>query len=315
VREILRISADVGGTMVPLVARDDSRRFVRVALPADMRDPAGDADNATADNEGEPLWRGLYLSARAAGLGEEQAVELIRLFASDFDLEQGATPRDSLSLLQMDGTEDREGGSGLDEVLSAELTVAGQTRRYYRDPDGRSGDLGFVDAEGRSFRTELDKKPVANARLTSRFGGRYHPILHYSRPHNGIDWAARIGTPVLAAGDGEVIDSGVRSGFGRHIEIRHAEGFVTTYSHLDRIGAGITAGKRVQRGDVIGTLGQSGLATGPHLHFEFKLNGVYVDPLAIRIPRPHLAETGPRFAAWVSQINRLSHCESCEALH
>ena len=157
-------------------------------------------------------------------------------------------------------------------AITATLTAFGRSRLR-----GRRGALI-------PHRAGQEAAGQRKADLTLRRALPSHSAL--PRPHNGIDWAARIGTPVLAAGDGEVIDSGVRSGFGRHIEIRHAEGFVTTYSHLDRIGAGITAGKRVQRGDVIGTLGQSGLATGPHLHFEFKLNGVYVDPLAIRIPRP-----------------------------
>ncbi|MFO1147876.1 MAG: M23 family metallopeptidase [Alsobacter sp.] len=316
VHQIQRVAADVGGEMLPFVVRNDAGAFVGVDVPAPAAPPAAGAEDDEADIDGVPLYLTLFRTAREAGLSHEASLELVRLFASDYDLEQATGPRDRLDILALEP--DREAGDRpLSAVLTLQLEAGGKVRRFYRAPESRAGDLAFVDGEGRSFHAALDTKPVLHARLTSRFGGRFHPILHYTRPHNGIDWAARIGTPVLAAGDGEVIEAGVHSGYGRHVEIRHADGYVTTYSHLDRIGRDITVGTTVSRGDVIGTLGQSGLATGPHLHFEYKLNGVFVDPLTVKVPRARLAarELGPRFEAWTKQLDRLASCEACDASH
>jgi murein DD-endopeptidase MepM/ murein hydrolase activator NlpD len=312
---LVRLSADFGAEMAAVVARTDTGRFVPVELPQAPGTTKGRDEEEQTDEgeEGVPLYQTLYLSARNAGMSHEATLDLIRLFASDFDLEQGTTQRDVLEVLALEGADEKSPGT----MLSVQLTSAGKTRRYYRALDGKSGDLAYVDAEGRSFHSALDTKPVIHARLTSKFGGRYHPILHYTRPHNGIDWAAKIGTPIMAAGDGEVTEAGVHSGYGRHVEIRHADGYVTTYSHMDRIARDVTVGKRVSRGDVIGFLGQSGLATGPHLHFEYKLNGIFVDPLTVKVPRARLTQrdAGSRFAAWVQQIDRLAACETCEASH
>lgn len=316
---VVRVSADFGSEMAAIAARTDGGRFVAVEPPpsqtAAKTRGADRADDEGVDEgeEGVPLYETLYLSARNAGIGHEATLDLIRLFSSDFDLEQGTTQRDVLEVLALENPDDKSPGS----MLSVKLTAAGKARRYYRALDGKAGDLAYVDAEGRSFHAALDTKPVIHARLTSKFGGRYHPILHFTRPHNGIDWAAKIGTPIMAAGDGEVTEAGVHSGYGRHVEIRHADGYLTTYSHMDRIARDITVGRHVSRGEVIGFLGQSGLATGPHLHFEYKLNGIFVDPLTVKVPRARLAarEAGPRFAAWVQQLDRLATCEACETSH
>jgi murein DD-endopeptidase MepM/ murein hydrolase activator NlpD len=317
VHRIQRVAADVAGEMLPFVVRNDAGLFVGVDMSA--ASSAHSADTGAEDEtqaDGVPLYLTLFRTAREAGLSHEASLELVRLFASDYDLEQATGPRDRLDILEMEA--EREAGERpLSSVLTLQLAAGGKVRRLYRSPESRPGDLAFVDGEGRSFHAALDTKPVLHARLTSRFGGRFHPILHYTRPHNGIDWAARIGTPVLAAGDGEVVEAGTHSGYGRHVEIRHADGFVTTYSHLDRIGRDIVVGKTVSRGDVIGTLGQSGLATGPHLHFEYKLNGIFVDPLTVKVPRARLAarDLGPRFEAWTKQLDRLATCEACDASH
>jgi murein DD-endopeptidase MepM/ murein hydrolase activator NlpD len=114
---------------------------------------------------------------------------------------------------------------------------------------------------------------------------RYHPILHFARMHTGVDWAAPIGTPILAAGAGTIIKAGWDSGYGRRVEIQHANGYVTTYNHMSGFGRGIVEGVRVTQGQVVGFLGQTGLATGPHLHYEVIINGNFVDPMAIKLAR------------------------------
>jgi murein DD-endopeptidase MepM/ murein hydrolase activator NlpD len=129
------------------------------------------------------------------------------------------------------------------------------------------------------------RTPIINAKFTSGYGLRFHPILGYTRPHTGVDWGAPIGTPIFAAGNGVIIKAGWDSGYGRRIEIEHANGYVTTYNHMSGFARGATEGARVRQGQVIGYLGQTGLATGPHLHYEVLVNGHFVDPMKVKLPR------------------------------
>jgi hypothetical protein len=127
-------------------------------------------------------------------------------------------------------------------------------------------------------------KPVADGDLRSGFGMRRHPIIHSSKMHTGVDWAARLGAPILSAGEGTVITAQWAAGYGRRVEIQHADGVVTTYSHMSRFGTDITPGTQVRQGQVIGFVGSTGLSTGPHLHYEVLINGQFVDPMDIYVP-------------------------------
>jgi hypothetical protein len=127
-------------------------------------------------------------------------------------------------------------------------------------------------------------KPVADGDLRSGFGIRRHPILRASKMHTGVDWAARLGAPILSAGDGTVIRTEWATGYGRRVEIQHADGVVTTYSHMSRFGTDIEPGTPVRQGQVIGFVGSTGLSTGPHLHYEVLVNGSFVDPMDIYAP-------------------------------
>jgi murein DD-endopeptidase MepM/ murein hydrolase activator NlpD len=143
----------------------------------------------------------------------------------------------------------------------------------------------YIDDAGHPLNGAPLRYPLEFSRITSAFSdARMHPILHVNRPHLGVDLAAPAGTPVRAIGDGTVQFAGVQSGFGNHIEIAHGRGFVSAYSHLEHIAPGVTTGARVRRGQLIGWVGQTGLATGPHLHFATFDNGQYVDPLGIKYP-------------------------------
>jgi murein DD-endopeptidase MepM/ murein hydrolase activator NlpD len=145
--------------------------------------------------------------------------------------------------------------------------------------------VDFYDENGRSSRKFLIRTPIIGARMTSPFGMRFHPILGYTRPHTGVDWAAPIGTPIFAAGNGTIASAGWDSGYGRRIEIQHANGYETTYNHMSGFARGIKPGLRVKQGQVIGYLGQTGLATGPHLHYEVLVNGRFVDPMRVKLAR------------------------------
>jgi murein DD-endopeptidase MepM/ murein hydrolase activator NlpD len=210
----------------------------------------------------------------------------VRIYFYDFDLQRRASVGDNFEVFY---AEDEDGGPP--EVLYAALSVSGQTKRYYRFQLGDENVVDFFDELGKSNRKFLVRKPIAEGQLRSTFGLRYHPILRYSRMHTGIDWSNRIGTPIVAAGDGRIRSAGWDSGYGRRVEIEHQYNFVTTYSHLSGFARGIRDGVRVRQGQVIGYLGNSGLSTGPHLHYEVMINENFVDPLAIKLPRNRELDT------------------------
>jgi murein DD-endopeptidase MepM/ murein hydrolase activator NlpD len=207
--------------------------------------------------------------------------QIVKVAFYDFDLQRRVSGGDSFEVFY---GEDEE-NDGRPEVLYASISVSGALRRYYRFAPSDDGVIDFFDESGKSNRKFLVRKPIADGQLRSTFGMRYHPILRYSRMHTGIDWSNRIGTPIIAAGDGRVRSAEWDSGYGRRVEIEHAYNFVTTYSHLSAFGRGIREGVRVRQGQVIGYLGNSGLSTGPHLHYEVMINENFVDPLAVKVPR------------------------------
>ena len=178
------------------------------------------------------------------------------------------------------------------DLLMVTLSVGGATKHYYRFQNGEDGTADFFDEEGRSNRKFLIRKPISEGVLRSTFGMRYHPILRYSRMHTGIDWANKVGTPIIAAGDGRIRVAGWESGYGRRVEIEHPYNFVTTYNHMSAFARGVQVGARVRQGQVIGYLGSSGLSTGPHLHYEVMINENFVDPLSVKVPRNRELDAG-----------------------
>ena len=185
-------------------------------------------------------------------------------------------------------------GLKLYDVLAGSLNI-GRSRMVRRveaqslipnlDSSELRGAVEYFDESGRSLKKFLIRKPIAEGVLRSGFGYRRHPILGYAKMHTGVDWANRIGTPIIAAGNGTVIKAEWDSGYGRRVELQHANGYVTAYSHMSRFGRGVAPGARMRQGQVIGYVGSTGLSTGPHLHYEVVVNGHFVDPMKIRVPR------------------------------
>ncbi len=174
-----------------------------------------------------------------------------------------------------------EGEVRYGRLLGAELAVGKRTAEafVYDLPDGRAE---YYDARGRSLERNFLSAPVEFQRVTSGYTlARFHPILQQWRAHRGIDYGAEPGTPVLAVGDGTVLRAGWAGAYGQLVEIRHANGVITRYGHLRGFAPGLRAGSVVRQGDCVGYVGSTGLATGPHLHFELRLNGVPVDPLRV----------------------------------
>jgi murein DD-endopeptidase MepM/ murein hydrolase activator NlpD len=241
-----------------------------------------DSDESDEDTGGMRLYNSLYETALKQDIPRSIIDQMVRTFNNDVDFQRAVSAGDSIDAFYDDG--DEADGNHAD-LLYASITARGETFKFYRFqlPDDQS--IDYFDPSGHSTRKFLLRKPIASGEFRSGFGMRFHPILHYTRPHNGVDWAAPIGTPIFAAGNGTVVKSGWSSGYGRRVEIEHANGYVTTYNHMSGFGRGIREGIRVSQGQIVGFLGASGLATGPHLHYEVIVNGHYVDPMRVKLAR------------------------------
>ena len=181
------------------------------------------------------------------------------------------------------------------------MTLRGQEIRYFRyKPRGEDED--YFTQPGQSVRKALLRTPIDGARLTSGFGSRHHPVLGYTRMHRGVDFGAASGTPIQAAGDGVVELAGWNTGYGNYVRIRHNSTYSTAYAHMSRMA--VKTGARVRQGQVIGYVGATGLATGPHLHYETLVNGAQVNPMSIRMPSGRKLE-GAEYAAFLRSIDAL----------
>src|SRR5262249_46504792 len=175
-----------------------------------------------------------------------------------------------------------DGETRLGRILASDLTIGGKLLTAVRFDSAATG--AFFDADGNSLRRAFLRAPVEFRRVPSGFSGaRYHPILGTWRRHEGTDYAAAPGTPVMAAGDGTILQAGRAGGYGNLIEIRHRSGITTRYGHLRGFARGVHAGSHVSQGQVIGYVGSTGLATGPHLHYEFRVNGVARDSRRVEL--------------------------------
>jgi murein DD-endopeptidase MepM/ murein hydrolase activator NlpD len=274
---IARVSVYADSQLKATVAIDDDGAYSPVLVAPTRR--------ARSPEEGESggmsLYQSLYETALKQGLARPLIDMLVRMFSNDVDFQRATVPGDSIEAFfsEPDEIDQRP------ELLYATMTVRDQIYKYYRFQTQDDNLVDYYDENGRSARKFLIRKPIADGELTSGFGMRFHPILHFARMHTGVDWAAPMGTPILAAGNGVVIKAQWDSGYGRRVEIQHANGYVTTYNHMSGFGRGIAEGARVTQGQVVGYLGQTGLATGPHLHYEVIINGNFVDPMAIKLAR------------------------------
>lgn len=225
---------------------------------------------------------GISRAALAYDLTDTMRVQLVKMLASDIDLQSRIAPTDRLEVF-FSLPEEADSADETSQILYVSANFGNTTRKFYRY-QSQDGSVEYLDPEGKSAKQFLIKNPVPNGVFRSPFGMRRHPILGYSRMHTGVDWAAPRGTPILAAGDGVVEKAGWSNGYGNQTLIRHSNGYVTSYSHQNAIAKGVSNGAKVRQGQVIGYVGSTGLSTGPHLHYELIVNGTKVDPLKIRLP-------------------------------
>jgi len=287
VPQLARLTVYDGERVQALIALSDSGRYLLLensqatsGKTASRKSQADDDSDGDDSDDGMRLYNSLYETALKQEIPKPIIDQMIRTFANDVDFQRPVAAGDSIDAFFDNGDD----GDHAD-LLYASVTARGETYKYYRfqSPDDQGVD--YFDPSGKSTRKFLVRKPIATGELRSGFGMRFHPILHYSRPHNGVDWAAPIGTPIFAAGNGTVIKAGWDSGYGRRVEIEHNNGYVTTYNHMSAFARGLHDGDRVKQGQIVGYLGASGLATGPHLHYEVIVNGHFVDPLRVKLAK------------------------------
>ncbi|MCX4189978.1 OapA family protein [Methylophaga sp. OBS3] len=233
---------------------------------------------------GGEIQSSLFLDGQKAGMSDKLIMELAYIFGWDIDFALDLRQGDSFKVVYnenyLDGDKIDDG-----EILAAEFTNRGKSFRAVRFTDDE-GTSRYYTPTGDSMRKAFTRTPVPISRISSGFNpNRKHPVLKTNRPHRGTDYAAATGTPILATGDGKVSFVGNKGGYGRTVILSHGGRYTTLFAHMSRYKSGIKVGQRVRQGDVIGYIGSSGLATGPHLHYEFRVDGVHKDPLTVELPK------------------------------
>ena len=277
---------DAESRLTRLVHRSDLLRSLHVSRDGDafaFEEIVETPDVSVATATGV-IDSSLFEAGQRAGLSDKIIMQMTGIFAWDVDFALDIRVGDQFALIFEEQFKDRE-KIGEGSIVAAEFTNRGRRIRAVRyvDATGRSG---YFSPDGRSMRKAFLRTPVNFTRISSRFNlKRRHPILHKIRAHRGVDYAAPRGTAVKASGDGKVIFAGRKGGYGRTVVVQHGSVYTTLYAHLSRFPKGIRPGKRVRQGQTIGYVGSTGLATGPHLHYEFRVRGVHRDPLKVKLPK------------------------------
>ena len=226
----------------------------------------------------------LFIAGRKAGLADKLIMQLAGIFAWDIDFALDIRKGDRFTVIYekhyVNGEKLQDG-----DIIAAEFINRGKAF-YAIQHDSVDGGIAYYTPEGRSVRGQFLRTPVDFARITSQFSlKRKHPILNKIRKHKGVDYAAPTGTPVRATGNGKVVFRGRKGGYGRTVILKHGAAYTTLYAHMSRYARKLNQGQRVKQGQIIGYVGRSGLATGPHLHYEFRVNGIHRDPLRVTLPK------------------------------
>lgn len=269
------------------IVRSDDDRY---ALSKTLRE----TDKKTAVAEGT-IKSIFFNAAQNAGLTGSQTMALAGLFSWDVDFALDIREGDSFKViyedLYLDG---KKIGTG--DILAAEFTNQGRTHKAVRftHKDGR---VSYYDENGNSLKKAFLRSPIDFARISSHFSlNRKHPVLHRFRAHKGTDYAAGRGTPIKSTGDGKVIFAGVKGGYGNVIILQHGQGITTLYGHMNAFARGMRSGSRVKQGQVIGYVGSTGLASGPHCHYEFRVHGVHKNPVTVALPKADPVPSSERAA-------------------
>ncbi len=224
-----------------------------------------------------------YLDGKKAGFSDNLIIQLAEIFAWDIDFALNLRKNDQVIIVyEKLFVEGKEFGTG--NILSAEFINQGHSYTAVMFKD-ENDNVNYYTPKGKSLRKAFLRTPVDFTRISSHFNlKRKHPVLNKFRAHKGVDYAAKTGTPIKATGNGKIVFRGRKGGYGRVLVVQHGKKYSTLYAHLSRFKKGQKIGKRINQGDVIGYVGRSGLASGPHLHYEFRVNGVHRNPLTVKLP-------------------------------
>jgi murein DD-endopeptidase MepM/ murein hydrolase activator NlpD len=287
-----------------VVALADTGKYVSVDVKSIDTEVADNSDDTGEDDgSGVRLYQSVYETALRNRIPRPIIEDLIRIYSYDVDFQRKVQPGDSFEVLYA-GEEETPVADSRNEVLFATLTVGGETKKFYRFQSPDDGLVDYYDETGKSAKKFLVRKPVLAGIMRSGFGLRRHPILGYTKMHTGVDWAAPSGTPIYASGNGVVEKAGWESGYGKYVRIRHTNGYETAYGHMTAFARGVDENTRVRQGQVIGFVGSTGLSTGSHLHYEILVNGRFVDPMRIKLPRGRVLD-GPMLGSFEQERERL----------
>lgn len=318
----IRVRADADGHIVELIQEVDYLTSLHVNF--------ADGNYETELVEVEPEIRvrtavaeienSLYLSGQSANLSDRTIMALTDIFGWDIDFVLDIRRGDRFSLIfeeiYKDDEKVREG-----RILAAEFLNRNRQLRavYYKNEDGHHG---YYSDEGKAMQKAFLRTPVNFSRISSKFNlKRKHPVLNRIRAHKGVDYAAPHGTPIRATANGKIQFVGTKGGYGRTVIMQHGDKYSTLYAHMSRFGSGIKRGKRVEQGQTIGYVGKTGLATGPHLHYEFRINGVHRNPLTVELPqalpieKKYLDDFRRKSAPLLAQLKALDSQEKLLAQH
>jgi murein DD-endopeptidase MepM/ murein hydrolase activator NlpD len=295
-------------TAEAVAALSDVGKYVAVDVQsmntvAEATTAKDDDDDDEDDGSGVRLYQSIYETALRNKVPAAVIEDMVRIYSYDVDFQRKVQPGDSFDVFfagEDEGTTNNE----KTEVLFASLTVGGETKKYYRFVTPDDSVVDFYDETGKSAKKFLVRKPVNNAIMRSGFGGRRHPILGYTKMHTGVDWATPYGTPIFASGNGVVEKVGWEGGYGKYVRLKHNNGYETAYGHMSAFAKGMEPGKRVRQGQVIGFVGSTGMSTGAHVHYEILVNGRFVDPMRVKLPRGRSLE-GAVMAGFEKERDRL----------
>jgi murein DD-endopeptidase MepM/ murein hydrolase activator NlpD len=288
-----------------VAALSDLGKYVAVDVQSmnTVTETADSSDDDDDDGSGVRLYQSIYETALRNKVPASVIEDMVRIYSYDVDFQRKVQPGDSFDVF-FAGEDEGATITEKNEVLFASLTVGGETKKYYRFQTPDDAVVDYYDETGKSAKKFLVRKPVNNAIMRSGFGGRRHPILGFVKMHTGVDWATPYGTPIFASGNGVVEKVGPEGGYGKYVRLKHNNGYETAYGHMSAFAKGMEIGKRVRQGQVIGFVGSTGMSTGPHVHYEILVNGRFVDPMRIKLPRGRSLD-GPLMTGFEKERDRL----------
>ncbi len=311
--DIINVNVDANGELKQLKYELDHERTLDVRKQLGAFDALiiyHDLERHVKSSTGT-IQSSLFLAAKRAGLSTNLTMELASIFGWDIDFALNIRTGDRFTVLYeeifREGKKIRDGN-----IIAAEFINRGKIHRAFRYTDSKNHTAYYTPA-GRSLRSTFLRTPIEFARVSSKFNlKRKHPVLNRIRAHKGVDYAAPTGTAIRATANGKVTFRGTKGGYGKTVILQHGSKYTTLYAHLSNYKRGVTSGKTVKQGAIIGYVGKTGLATGPHLHYEFRVNGVHRNPLTVKLPsaapikKSYLADFQQSTQSLVAQLNELS---------